>query len=232
MLIQPIAMAQVTPVARALPTLQVTTIAEDDQWRDTGVIVFGLVPLPGWPSDKPTDPYCMANPGACIKKEAQYKIMVTFNGVPVDFTVAGAGFSCEFVKKEWLHPLQKAQFSQEVIATALTDESANFVCKFRPGKPGVGVLDVYYVGPQQKQYIADYIMVVSVWETFGRTTVYGVDMQDICVLGWANSNNTMYLTKPDGTLAFAWPDPIGPWVSCEDAANLQRANLGLPLLYS
>jgi hypothetical protein len=174
----------------------------------------------------------MANPGACIKKEAQYKIMVTFNGVPVDFTVAGAGLSCEFVKKEWLHPLQKAQFSQEVIATALTDESANFACKFRPGKPGVGVLDVYYIGPQEKQYIADYIMVVSVYETFGRTTVYGVDMQDICVLGWANSSNTMYLTKPDGTLAFAWPDPIGPWVSCEDAANLQRANLGLPLLYS
>jgi hypothetical protein len=222
-------MAQLPTYASAVPTLQVTTVAEDDQIRNTGVMVFGLVPLAGWPSDKPIDQYCLANPGACIKKEAQYKIMVSFNGQPVPFSLA-----CQFIKKEWMHPLQHVQFPQEVIATVLTDESANFVCKLRqssPALPGVGVLDVYYVGLQQKQYIADYIMVLDVWTAIGRTTVYGTDMQDLCVLGWANSSNTWYETKPDGTKAFSWPDPIGPWASCQDAAVLQRYNLGLPLLY-
>jgi hypothetical protein len=219
------ATAQVVLVARALPTLQVKTIPEDDEVRQTGIIIIGLTPhMATW--DKPVDNYCLNNPGACIKKEAQYKILVTFNGVPVNFNIA-----CEFVKKEKSHPLQKPQFAQEVIKTVLTDESAGFVCKLRQGKPGVGVIDVYYVGVQQKQFIADYIMVVSVWQTFGRTTVYGVEMQDLCLLGWANDDNTMYITKPDGTKAFSWPDPLGPFVSCEEAAVLQRQNLGLPILY-
>jgi hypothetical protein len=218
-------------VARALPTLQVTTIPEDDEVRQTGVIVLGLTPSPGWP--KLSDAWCNANPGKCIKKESQYKILVTFNGVPVNFNVA-----CQFIKKEKIHPLEKPQFTQEVLRTVLTDESANFVCKLRPGKPGVGVLDVYYVGPQEKQFMADYVMVVSVWETFGRTVVYGLDMQDICVIGWAVSTNTMWFTKPDGTIYVSWPDPLGQlWTgwssfhSCEDLALWQRADQGLPLSY-
>jgi hypothetical protein len=235
-------MAQIPTYASAMPTLQVTTIAEDDQIRNTGVIVMDLLPHaadathPGW--DKGVDPYCVTNTivlpdgtvvSVCEKKLAQYKIMVSFMGQPVPFTIA-----CQFIKKELLHPLQHPQFTQEVIATALTDESANFVCKLRqssPALPGVGVLDVYYVGVQQKQYIADYIMALNVWTTIGRTTVYGTDMQDICVLGWAIDTNTMLLTKPDGKLAFSWPDPLGSFVSCEDAAVLQRQNLGLPILY-
>jgi len=236
-------MAQQVPVARALPTLQVVTIPEDDQVRNTGVIVFGLSPdMTTWPSDKPVDQYCLANPGACIKLESQYKIMISFNGIPVGATTttagapaSGFGYACQFIKKEKFHPLQGPQFSQEVIRTVLTDESANFVCKLRElpaGVPGVGVLDVYYVGSLLPQFIADYVMVVTVWQTYGRTTVYGTDMQDICLLGWANSDNTMYITKPDGTLAFSWPDAIGPWVSCEEAAVLQRQNLGLTVLYS
>jgi len=236
------AMSQTLPVmARAAPTLQVKTIPEDDEVRQTGVIIFNLEPKTAtW--DKPLDLYCLnTHPmildahnnlvpdlkhSVCEKKEAQYKILVTFNGVPVNFN-----YACEFIKKEKLHPLQHPQMLQEVIRTVVTDESANFACKLRPGKPGVGVLDVYYLGIQEKEFIADYIMVVYVWQTFGRTTVYGVEMQDVCLLGWANDDNTMYITKPDGTKAFSWPDPLGPFVSCEEAAVLQRQNLGLPLLY-
>jgi hypothetical protein len=117
------------------------------------------------------------------------------------------------------------------LRTVLTDESDNFVSKLRPGKPGVGVLDVYYTGLQEKQFIADYVMVVSVFETFGATTVFGTEIQDVCVLGWAISLNTMVLTKPDGTRHFSWPDTLGPFDGCEEAALWERDAMGLPVLY-
>jgi hypothetical protein len=232
-------------VARAAPKLEVFTIAEDDELRKTGIMVLGLSPKgPGSPGsgpnwDKPYDQYCQANPGKCVDKLSQHKILVTFNGVPITFNV-----DCQFIKKEKLHPLQKPQIfhtstgthlgdigGTEVLRTVLTDESANFECKLREGKPGVGVLDVYYVGIQAKQFIADYIMVVSVWTTIGRTTVYGVDVQDICVLGWAIDDNTIHITKPSGDTHYSWPDALGPFASCEEAALWERDNQGLPVLY-
>lgn len=231
--------------AIAQPTLNVVTIAEDDEKRETGIMVLGLLPGHGgiydptqWPyPDKPLDPYCYITDsagnlqfGPCIDKLSQHKILVTFNGVPVNFNVA-----CQFIKKEKLHPLQHPQGSWEQLKTVLTDESAGFVCKLRQGKPGVGVLDVYYVGTQAKQFIADYIMVVSVWAKFGSTTVYGTELQDICVLGWAiglpGMPNTFVLTKPDGTHHFSWPDPLGSFVGCEEAALWQRDAMGLPVEY-
>jgi len=227
-------MAATTLRAVALPTLQVVTIAEDDEVRKTGIMILGLLPKPGW--EKPQDVDCtqaydakgVAIPGhsICIDKLSQHKILVTFNGVPITFNVA-----CQFIKKEKLHPLQKPQGTYEQLRTVLTDESANFICKLRSGKPGVGVLDVYYVGPQEKQFIADYVMVVTVWTTFGRTTVYGAEVQDICVLGWAIDSNTFKITKPDGTHHFSWPDSLGPFVGCEEAALWERDNQGLPVLY-
>lgn len=222
--------------AVAQPTLQVVTIAEDDEKRETGIMVLGLVPKLPWDTQKPLDDLCLLGGGKdqfgnCIDKLAQYKILVTFNGVPVNFLV-----DCQFIKKEKMHPLQKPQFPTETLRTVLTDESANFVCKLRSGKPGVGVLDVYYIGPQEKQFIADYIMVVSVFETFGATTVYGAEIQDVCVLGWAigdngDAANTMVLTKPDGTHHFSWPDTLGPFAGCEEAALWERDAMGLPVLY-
>ena len=233
--------AAVTLVARAAPKLEVFTIAEDDELRKTGIMVLGLSPKldtnQGW--EKDYDQYCYDNPGKCVDKLSQHKILVTFNGVPITFNV-----DCQFIKKEKLHPLQKPQIfhtatgthvndigGTEVMRTVLTDESANFECKLREGKPGVGVLDVYYVGIQAKQFIADYIMVVSVWTTIGRTTVYGVDVQDICVLGWAIDDNTIRITKPSGDSHFSWPDALGPFASCEEAALWERDNQGLPVLY-
>jgi hypothetical protein len=224
-------MATVTLRAVALPTLQVTTIPEDDEVRKLGIMVIGLSPKldKGW--DKPYDEWCYLNRNAdgsskCVDKLSQHKILVTFMGVPVTFSLL-----CQFIKKEKMHPLQKPQGTYEQLRTVLTDESANFACKLRTGKPGVGVIDVYYIGPQKKQFIADYIMVVQVWTKFGATTVYGVELQDICVLGWAISTNTMYITKPDGTKHFSWPDPLGPFAGCEEAALWQRDNQGLPMLY-
>jgi len=211
--------------ARAEPKLEVVTIPEDDELRKTGVIIIGLSPkLPTW--DKPYDRWCYDRPGRCVDKLSQHKILVTFNGVPVNFKV-----DCQFIKKEKLHPLQKRQFEREELRTVLSDESALFKCKLRSGKPGVGVLDVYYVGPQEKQFIADYIMVVQVWAKFGSTTVFGIEVQDVCVLGWAIDYNTMRIWKPDNTYHFSWPDALGPFVSCEEAALWQRDNQGLPLLY-
>jgi hypothetical protein len=218
-------MAATTLRARVSPTLEVTTIAEDDEVRKTGIIVLGLTPKTGW-DPKPSDAYCNANPGDCIDKLSQHKILVTFNGVPVTFNV-----DCQFIKKEKLHPLQKPQFSEEQLRTVVTDESANFVCKLRTGKPGVGVLDVYYVGPQEKQFIADYVMVVMVWTTIGTTTIYGAEVQDVCVLGWAIDSNTIRITKPSGDAHYSWPDALGPFVSCEEAALWERDNQGLPVLY-
>jgi hypothetical protein len=233
-------MAATTLRAIVQPTLQVVTIAEDDEKRETGIMVLGLIPkvdpnVMPWPEDKALDQWCLTASGQfgpCIDKLSQHKILVTFNGVPVNFN-----YDCQFIKKEKMHPLQKPQFVGEQLRTVLTDESANFVCKLRSGKPGVGVLDVYYIGPQAKQFIADYVMVVSVWTTFGRTTVYGTEVQDICVLGWAIGDeingpaNTFVLTKPDGTHHFSWPDTLGPFASCEEAALWERDAMGLPVLY-
>jgi len=203
-------------LAKVEPTLKVVTIPEDDEVRKTGVIVFGLEPKAGWnkPYENGTD------------KLAQYKIMVTFNGQPWPFDV-----SCQFIKKEKMRPLQKPQGPWENLKTSLTDESRSFDCKLREGKPGVGVLDVYYVGTQEKQFIADYVMVVQVWTTIGAETIYGMEIQDVCVLGWAISNNWLRFTKPDGSEHDTWDDALGPFASCEEAALWQRDNLGLGFSY-
>jgi len=231
--------------AKVMPTLEVSTIAEDDEVRQMGVIVLGLIPSALWAAapgdrDKRVDDDCMQLIDAdmdgiptwtnvCIDKLSQHKILVTFNGVPVTFQV-----DCQFVKKEKLHPLQKPQGTYEQLRTVVTDESANFVCKLREGKPGVGVLDVYYIGEQAKQFVADYIMVVSVWTTIGTTVIYGVDVQDVCVLGWALGDvvpNVTGITKPSGDHHYSWENPLGPFVSCEELALWQRDDQGLPLLY-
>lgn len=224
MLILAMVLTSVMPVmavaalrARADPTLEVLTIPEDDEVRKTGVIVFGLRPGVGWPKpyENGTD------------KLAQYKILVTYNGVPVAFNV-----ECQVIKKEKNHPIQQPQFEEENLQTVLTDHSANFKCKLRQGKPGVGVLDLYYIGVQEKQFIADYIVKVHVWTTIGNFVVHGTEIQDVCVLGWAIDDNHLVFTKPDGTEHDSWPDPLGPFVSCEEAAIWQRDFLGLPFRYS
>jgi len=200
--------------ARAMPVLEVKTIAEDDQVQKTGIIVFGITPpatVP-MPDDKPVSPG--------VDKLAQYKLLVTLNGVPVTSTIY-----CQVIEKDKVHPLKNPQFAQETVKTKVVDVSADFVCKVRTGKQGVSVLDVYYLGPQTKEYIADYELIVAAQLKVGSTTIWGTDLQDICALGWAMSTNHLSITKPDGTHHDTWDNPLGPFVSCEEAAMWQRSVL-------
>ena len=71
---------------------------------------------------------------------AQFKILISYNGVPVT-----ASITCQFVEKDKANPLKDQQFAAENLKS-VPKENPNFVCKFREGKPGVGVLDVYYIG--------------------------------------------------------------------------------------
>jgi hypothetical protein len=199
---------------RADPVLVVKTIAEDDELRQTGVILMA-----------DTKAGFLGTPMAS-KLLAQYKILVTYNGVPVTPT----SYTCQIIEKDKYNPLKAKQGVWENLATSVlvTD---NFICKWRAGKPGVGVLDLYYIGTRSGQFIADYIVVVTATLAIGHTVVYGTEMQDVCVLGWPvdNVGYAWRITKPDGTRHWIWADPMNGAVSCEDVALEQKDQLGIPI---
>jgi len=182
---------------------------------------------------------------------AQYKILVSYNGVPVAATLVG----CQIVEKDKVNALKDKQGPWENVKTVPVDASDRFTCKMRWGKPGVGVLDLYWIGPVPKsgtaayselsghsvsqdvavgQYIADYIVNLSFAFTIGRTTIYGTEMQDVCVLGWpsvlamlgsdiildvtgvenGDYAHGYYITKPDGSLHVIYFDALGLFTSC------------------
>jgi len=248
-------LAQVTRPVIA-PMLEVTTIPEDDQIREKGIIILGLVPtVQGWP--KPIDTHELPPDQVAADYLSQHKLLVTYNGRALLWRQSGAADSkeidepdvhCNVLEKDKVNPIDDkwgeptAQFPEENLVTTLIDVSENFDCKPRwkepAGMPGwyesVGVLDVYFILPEDAdpaQWIADHILVVTVTLVVGRAIIMGSDMQDICVLGWAMDTNTKYITKPDGgdDYHFTWPDPLGPFVSCEEAATWQRYYLGLEI---
>jgi len=201
----------------AQPTLRVTTIAEDDELRQTGVMWMGTGVTAATLGTGTSDFL------------AQFKILVSYNGVPVTPT----SVSCQFVEKDKANPLKDQQFPAENLKT-VPKENPNFICKFRWAKPGVGVLDVYYIGDALGQYIADYILVVGVDLAVGRTTVFGTEIQDICLLGWPVTGNgiglapvVVTITKGNGDLHNIYTDPLGTFTSCEDVALLQKDALGI-----
>jgi len=237
--------------AVALPTLVVKTIPEDDEVRKTGVILLGMTTpefnfavlfpdeyhgligiieypsfllQPGWPEpNTPTYPDFLA----------QFKLLVSFNGVPVTPDIV----TCQVIEKDKANPLKDKQFPAENLKTVPKDQSQNFVCKPRWAKPGVGVLDVYYIGPISGQYISDYVLVVSASYTIGRTIVSGAEIQDICVLGWPSTLvqevgfvfKPVPITKPDGTVHWVYADALGTVASCEDMSLLEKYALGLTI---
>jgi hypothetical protein len=166
---------------------------------------------------------------------SQHKILATLNGVPTkpDYTL------CEIVEKEKAKiPPQdsktasKRQFPDEIIKTTMIDVTSNFVCKFRWIKPGVGDLDVYFVGPHVANFIADHMLIVTLGYKVGKMTVWASDLQDICILGWAMGLEGLGIQLfPPSTLSaglyfneyWSWPDPMGPFVSCDEAAAWQLA---------
>jgi hypothetical protein len=66
------------------------------------------------------------------------------------------------------------------------------------------------------------VLVVGASYTIGRTVVYGTDMQDICVLGYPIIYSINF--GPTGLFSV---DPLGSYVSCEDAALAEKNALGL-----
>jgi hypothetical protein len=204
------AFAQMPALAIAGPTLVVKTIPEDDQIRKTGVILLGMTP-PGFPE----------LPFSTADWLAQFKISITYNGIAVNATT----LYCQVIEKDKYNPIKDQQFPAENLKTVPKDQSGLFVCKWRAGKPGIGVLDVYYVGTAAAEYIADYVLVVGASYTIGRTVVFGTDMQDICVLGYPILEGGFIQDGPLGMI-----DPLGSYVSCEDAALAEKdaAGLGIP----
>jgi hypothetical protein len=166
---------------------------------------------------------------------SQHKILATLNGVPTTPTTV----LCEIVEKEKAKiPPQdtkspsKRQFPDEQIKTTLQDVTDNFVCKFRWIKPGVGALDVYFVGPQISNFIADHMLIVTVGYKVGRTTVWASELQDICILGWSMGDEMLAIGLFDpyklstgwyDDTYFSWDDVLGHFVSCDEAAAWQLA---------
>jgi hypothetical protein len=195
----------------------VTTIAEDDELRQTGVMWMGTGVTAATLGVGTSD------------LMAQFKILVSYNGVPVYPT----SVYCQFVEKDKANPMKNQQFVAENLVS-VPKENPNFICKFRWAKAGVGVLDVYYIGDALGQYIADYILVVGVDLAVGRSTVWGTEIQDICLLGWPVSGSTIgiatrlgYITKGNGDTHDIYADPLGNWGSCEDVALLQKQAVGI-----
>jgi len=219
------------------PKLVVTTIPEDDQVREKGIIVFGFSEPEGWPKPyQPGDDWI-----------SQHKLLVTYNGLPLFWPVtgpAGVIIKCNVLEKDKTNVVFNKmgtlgpQFPEENLKTHLVDVSDFFICKPRWKSPlniagfleSVGVLDVYYIGPPDPTFIADNILVVQAFITVGRTLVTGADIQDICVLGWSMASNHLTVTLPNGRGSYhTWDNPLGPFVSCEEAALWQREYLGVEI---
>jgi len=224
-LILAIAFASVLPVfavtvvrARANPTLVVVTIPEDDEIRKTGMIVFA-------DSEANFRAHTTTWPEADLL--AQYKLLVSYNGVPVTPTA----MTCQIIEKDKANPVKDQQKSWENLKTVPVDQTGAFVCKVRWGKPGVGVIDIYFKGTPSWKFISDYVVVIGAVYTIGRTYVYGYEIQDVCVLGWPlGTTGNSHWTKPDGDQHYVYPNPLGSWVSCEEAALYQKHYvLGYPI---
>jgi hypothetical protein len=167
---------------------------------------------------------------------SQHKILATLNGVPTTPTY----LLCEIVEKEKakIPPMDtktpsKRQFNDEIIKTTLQDVTSNFICKPHWVKPGVGALDVYFVGPRVENFIADHMLIVTVGYKVGRNTIWASDLQDICILGWSMGlqmiqielfDNPGLSTFPAATeYYYSWDDAIGTFASCDEAALWQLA---------
>lgn len=220
------------------PKLEVTTIPQDDQVRETGVMILGIDPTDHATPKDPL-PYDLLS---------QHKLLVTYNGATVTWALGTAGVTvtCNVLEKDTVPPTVDPktgtgqQFPHEELLTKLTDVSDKFVCKPRWKSPALGVvessgvLDVYFVGPlpsaqgvsgdDVKVWIADYVLVVEATIAVGRTVVFGTDVQDICVLGWAVDPITGFpflvgtpftITKPDGKPHYVWQNALGPWPGCD-----------------
>jgi hypothetical protein len=198
------------------PALDVSTVAEDDPIRNTGIMALGILP-----TGHPAGPYYQLGTDLI----AHYKATITYNGIPVQPTY----LILQVVKRTVYNPSSK-QFSDETLASELTDASADFVMIIRPITPGVVELDVYYIGPLDNEHVAQYTLVIAGGLRLGTTTVWGTSLQSLCVLGWSmDPAGTASEVLPDGSTYYGWANPLGSFVSCDEAVFWQRIWLGLPV---
>jgi len=203
--------------SRIKPALDLSTVAEDDPVRNTAIMALGILPAGQSPGS-------LYQPGTDLI--ARYKATITYNGVPVQPTY----LVLQVLKKTVYNPSPK-QFPAETLASELTDASSDFVMVIRYGSPGVVELDVYYVGPLNSEHVADYTLVIMGISRIGTDIIYGTSLQSLCVLGWSMDPyyppaSTML---PDGTTYRFWVNPLGAFVSCDEAVLWQRIRLGLPV---
>jgi len=202
------------------------TLATSVYYQQVGGVCVKHYFTPAWPKDK----YYAYG----WDYLSQHKILATLNGVPTkpDYVL------CEVVEKEKakIPPMTSKtpslrQFPDEIIKTTLIDVTSNFVCKVNWIKPGVGALDVYFVGPHVSNFIADHMLIVTVGYKVNRSTIWASELQDICILGWSMGTNTMAVglfINPGLSAApayaeiyWSWNDPLGEFVSCDEAAAWQ-----------
>jgi hypothetical protein len=221
-----------TPLVAA-PQVRVDTVAEDDQARNTGVMVLcpGVPPLPAGAGA--ADPDTCNDNGNDMWEDfhASYKLTIGFQGVPVTPTV----LACAVVRKDTVSP-SAPQIPEEVIASEPTDVSDRFVCISRYSMPGTGFLDVYYTGPSAAEAVGAYELVVEAALTVGSQTYWGTETQDLCALAWpfndAGANETF---SADASTEVGLkhlkraPQPLSGFASCDDAALFQRDLLGLTI---
>jgi hypothetical protein len=223
------------------PKLDVTTIPQDDQVLGTGVMILGINPALGHAGTKTLQQKDLMS---------QHKITVTYNGAILQWHLGdpGPSVTCNVLEKDEVNVIDDPkngtgkQGSWENLMTRLVDVSNKFLCKVRWMSvaagvlESVGVVDVYFTGTPNAVWIADNILVVEALFTADRTVVFGSDVQDICVLGWAPgatvdsvSTANWIITKPDGSNHYVWQNAMGSFVSCESLAIAERAVIGIPL---
>jgi len=206
------------------------------------------------------------------KKLAQYKLMVTYqDGLPgasgntgVDLiTLQAAGkafFYCDIYEKDKVEPKIPQTFTgvgnnaltSEYLKTSVTDVSAFFICKLRAtGQNGYYVVDMYYIGPQTSEYVADLLVAFKVdllpAATGLKTDAWGLDMQDLCILAWPFADPFRpvgvvplatqafglewqkfphLIPKPEHRWVWSSPDPLDGYSNCAEAVMFQRWLMG------
>jgi hypothetical protein len=209
----------------------VQTVAEDDEVRNEGIMVLcPTLPLPAGAGVADADTCNDNNDDIWEDLHASYELSTAYEGVPVEATIF-----CMVVRKDAVSP-SAPQFSEEVIVTEPTDVSDRFVCMTRPVAPGVGVLDVYYVGPSAAEAVGAYALIVQAAVTVGPRVYYGTDTQDLCVLGWPFNDGLANRTfSADASTEVGLRHlkramhPLDGFAGCKDAALYQRQQLNLTI---
>ena len=220
-LIAIVMLTSIAPAAATYPSsirVNIKSTAEDDLVRRTGIMVLGSGKPAGWPFSY----------SAGWDYFAQYELVVDFQGLPIspDYVI------CQALRMDLVNPPTtpgSRQFGSESLKTKVTDVSANIICKFRSVSPGVGSLDLYWIGGLSNNNIADYMIVINIGVHIGDATIWGTDSLDLCVLGFSMDANVLSFTMPDGSVRYTWVNPMSGFFSCQDAAWWQRRYLGVSI---